>query len=160
VRSSPSSSATRSTTVPSGKVVGSSRTSRPFSTRARKPLLCLQYGFPRYAASVNAARRSPSIRGATVRFGSNWRALADCFFKPGRKTGCLSFSTLLSGLYELGTIERERLRPSFVDTSLRCSCQRAPETQRPARHKCLRVSHPFARRCTPGSAAPRPCPVG
>ena len=34
VRSSPSSSATKSTTVPSGKVVGSSRTRRPFSTRA------------------------------------------------------------------------------------------------------------------------------
>jgi hypothetical protein len=39
VRSSPSSSATRSTTVPSGKVVGSSRTSRPFSTRARRGLM-------------------------------------------------------------------------------------------------------------------------
>ena len=39
VRSSPSSSATRSTIVPSGKVVGSSRTRRPFSTRARRGLI-------------------------------------------------------------------------------------------------------------------------
>jgi hypothetical protein len=46
VRSSPSSSATRSTTVPSGKAVGSSRTRRPFSTRARSGLMRLLYGFP------------------------------------------------------------------------------------------------------------------
>jgi len=39
VRSSPSSSATRSTIVPSGKVVGSSRTRRPFSTRARRAFI-------------------------------------------------------------------------------------------------------------------------
>lgn len=45
VRSSPSSSATRSTTVPSGKAVGSSRTSRPFSTRARRGPMQLLYGF-------------------------------------------------------------------------------------------------------------------
>ena len=45
VRSSPSSSATRSTTVPSGSVVGSSRTSRPFSTRARRRLMGPLKGF-------------------------------------------------------------------------------------------------------------------
>ena len=39
VRVSPSSSATRSTTVPSGSVVGSLRISRPFSTRARRGLM-------------------------------------------------------------------------------------------------------------------------
>ena len=45
VRSSLSSSATRSMVVPSGRVVGSSRTSRPFSTRARRGLIRLLYGF-------------------------------------------------------------------------------------------------------------------
>ena len=51
--SSLSSSATRSTTVPSGKVVGSSRTSHPFSTRARRALIWLLYGIPRCSASVH-----------------------------------------------------------------------------------------------------------
>ena len=51
VRSSPSSSATRSTTVPSGKVVGSSRTRRPFSTRARRGPIGLPYLIPRCSAS-------------------------------------------------------------------------------------------------------------
>jgi hypothetical protein len=32
-------------TVPSGSVVGSSRTRRPFSTRARRGLMRLLYGF-------------------------------------------------------------------------------------------------------------------
>src|SRR5579864_2377312 len=71
VRSSPSSSTTRSTTVPSGRVVGSSRTSRPFSTRARRPLICLLYGFPWCPASVRASRGSPSI----------WRAKATAWFQ-------------------------------------------------------------------------------
>ena len=44
LRSSPSSSATRSRTVPSGRVVGSSSTSLPFSTRARRGLMGLLYG--------------------------------------------------------------------------------------------------------------------
>jgi len=43
VRSSPSSSATSSTTVPSGNVVGSSRMRRPFSTRARRGFMALLY---------------------------------------------------------------------------------------------------------------------
>ncbi len=47
VRSSPSSSATRSRTVPSGRVVGSFRTRRPFSTRARRGLMQLLYGLRR-----------------------------------------------------------------------------------------------------------------
>jgi hypothetical protein len=75
VRSSPSSSATRSTTVPSGKVVGSSRTSRPFSTRARKPLMCLLYGFPSYPASVNAVTESVEFaetRDDLVPTGGHW----------------------------------------------------------------------------------------
>ena len=40
--------------LPSGKVVGSSRTSRPFSTRARSGLIWLLYGIPRCSTSVNA----------------------------------------------------------------------------------------------------------
>ena len=51
VRSSSSSSATRSTTVPSGSVVGSSSTSLPFSTRARRGLMALLYGFPKRPAT-------------------------------------------------------------------------------------------------------------
>ena len=43
--SSLSSSATESMVVPSGRVVGSSRTSRPFSTRARRGPIRLLYGF-------------------------------------------------------------------------------------------------------------------
>src|SRR5438094_8520604 len=39
-------------TVPSGKVVASSRTSRPFWTRARRGLIQLLYGFPKRPASV------------------------------------------------------------------------------------------------------------
>ena len=54
VRSSPSSSATRSITVPSGSVVGSSKTSRPFSTRARRGLMRLLYGDPSAPASAHA----------------------------------------------------------------------------------------------------------
>src|SRR5205814_5901944 len=50
VRSSPSSSTTRSMTVPSGRVVGSSRMRRPFSTRARRGLMRLLYGFPPWPA--------------------------------------------------------------------------------------------------------------
>jgi hypothetical protein len=57
VRSSPSSSATRSTTVPSGKVVGSSRTRRPFSTRARRGPIWLLYGIPGCSASHWQRRR-------------------------------------------------------------------------------------------------------
>ena len=53
VRSSPSSSATRSTTVPSGKVVGSSRTRRPFSTRARRGPISLLNGIPSCSASLH-----------------------------------------------------------------------------------------------------------
>lgn len=56
VRSSPSSSATRSTIVPSGRVVGSSKTSRPFSTRARRGLMWLLYGFLGCSASVQRSR--------------------------------------------------------------------------------------------------------
>jgi hypothetical protein len=64
VRSSPSSSTTRSTTVPSGRVVGSSRTSRPFSTRARRPHMSLLYGFPKCPASTQVARRNHQSGGA------------------------------------------------------------------------------------------------
>jgi hypothetical protein len=68
VRSSPSSSATRSMTVPSGNVVGSSSTSRPFSTRARSGLIRQLYGFLMRPASVTmrvcrqGERRWPSRR--------------------------------------------------------------------------------------------------
>ena len=56
VKSSPSSSATRSMTVPSGNVVGSSRMRRPFSTRARSGLMRLLYGDRRRPASAQAGR--------------------------------------------------------------------------------------------------------
>lgn len=46
LRLSPSSSATNSIAVPSGSVVGSSSTIRPFSTRARKGLMSPLYGLP------------------------------------------------------------------------------------------------------------------
>ena len=58
VRSSPSSSATRSTTVPSGKVVGSSRTRRPFSTRARRGLIGPLYGIPSFPSSLPTRRKA------------------------------------------------------------------------------------------------------
>lgn len=45
VRSSPPSSTTSCTTVPSGRVVGSSRTRRLFSTRARREFILPLYGF-------------------------------------------------------------------------------------------------------------------
>ena len=67
VRSSPSSSATRSTTVPSGKVVGSSRTRRPLSTRARRGPIWLLYGIPRCSAS-RWQRRRRSARSAAAGF--------------------------------------------------------------------------------------------
>jgi hypothetical protein len=61
VRSSPSSSTTRSMTVPSGRVVGSSRMRRPFSTRARRGLMRLLYGFPPWPARTHAGCRKLSI---------------------------------------------------------------------------------------------------
>ena len=61
VRSSPASSATRSITVPSGSVVGSSRTRRPFSTRARRGLMRRPVRLPPDAASRQAACRKSSI---------------------------------------------------------------------------------------------------
>ena len=67
VRSSPSSSATRSTTVPSGKVVGSSRTRRPFSTRARRGPIWLLYGIPSYSASHWQRRRRRPARSAVAK---------------------------------------------------------------------------------------------
>lgn len=60
VRSSLSSSATRSMTVPSGSVVGSSRMRRPFSTRARRGLMRLLYGVRGRRASIQAAWRKAS----------------------------------------------------------------------------------------------------
>lgn len=61
VKSSPSSSATRSMTVPSGNVVGSSRMRRPFSTRARRGLMRLLYGDRRRPASAQSGGRNASI---------------------------------------------------------------------------------------------------
>ena len=52
VRSSPSSSATRSITVPSGKVVGSSSTIRPLRTCALSGLISPLYGLPQSLATV------------------------------------------------------------------------------------------------------------
>ena len=73
VRSSPSSSATRSRTVPSGSVVGSFRTTRPFSTRARSGAMALLYGDP----SAPASTQGPIFafaHGEPVRQGARSRA--------------------------------------------------------------------------------------
>ena len=74
-RSSPSSSATRSTTVPSGRVVGSSRTSRPCRTCARRGLMWILYGFPGRPASVTRRDGGRRFAEASRRSGSNWLAL-------------------------------------------------------------------------------------
>jgi hypothetical protein len=54
-----------STTVPSGRVVGSSRTSRPFSTRARRGLIGLPYDF----SGGSASARPPSGPRVVKTFG-------------------------------------------------------------------------------------------
>jgi hypothetical protein len=56
LRSSPSSSTTNSITVPSGRVVGSSSINRPFSTRARRPLISSSL---RRAPQLDKPTRSP-----------------------------------------------------------------------------------------------------
>jgi hypothetical protein len=63
VRSSPSSSATSSMTVPSGSVVGSSRTKRPFSTRARRGFMALLYGLRARTGKYSRPGGVPLLRG-------------------------------------------------------------------------------------------------
>src|SRR5688500_17705079 len=100
----------RSTTVPSGSVVGSSKTSRPLSSRARSGLMRLLYGFlaarqafrPHYGAVRPAETKTPS--------GSNWLAFRDAKLRGAR--GCRFDHVCLS-------CDEPGLRAEFLQLRLR-----------------------------------------